>query len=372
MLHVLSWGLAAVMAVAVPSPLFEQARRPLQHVTPPPRIASLSATDCGPCHRAIYDQWRHSRHAQSFTNRIFAASFRREPLRWCVYCHAPLPAQVEALRDARSVRPGRSPLVDEGVNCAVCHVRDGAILSARPPSTAALRAHPVRLTPELAKAEFCGGCHQFNFPRIGVPIRYTHQPMQDTLAEWRHTPQRRTCQNCHMPAGAHRFPGGHDTALLRDTVRASVRRLPDGRLQVELHASNAGHRVPTGDPFRRLELQLYANGTDAELLARYSFARRFRKPPGGDAFSWVLAHDLTIPPPADGRQATRTIDLPAPDAATPARFWRLHLAYAAGSSLPDLRGDDVSVEIARGQVMDALPAEPGPAAHFVGPSSLTP
>jgi len=342
----------ALNSLPFPSALFEQARQPLSRVKLPAQIESLSARACQSCHTEVYKQWLGSRHAKSATNRIFAASFRREPLRWCVYCHAPLPEQDAALQNVRLVRPGIWPIVDEGVNCAVCHVRDGAILVARSPSPAAQRAHPVRVVAELRQASFCGGCHQFNFPRPGMPIHYTAEPMQDTLSEWRRTTQEKSCQDCHMPRGTHGFPGGHDSTLLRDTLSAEVTRQPAGHLRIELRARAAGHRVPTGDPFRQLQVKLYAEKDDAAPLRTYAFGRRFRNPPGGAPDTWVLARDMSIPPPEKGREAVRTLDLKNGDVSTvkSAKYWRLLLSYPAPSSVPDLRGDDLAIEVTRGVV----------------------
>lgn len=56
---------------------------------PVPR-AGLRAADCAPCHAAIVAEWSASRHAVAATNPVFAASWPRLPLGWCVNCHSPL------------------------------------------------------------------------------------------------------------------------------------------------------------------------------------------------------------------------------------------------------------------------------------------
>lgn len=170
--------------------------------------------------------------------------------------------------------------------------------------------------------------------------------MQDTLEEWRRAPGAKSCQGCHMDRGSHRFPGGHDQALLRATVSATVRQLGDGRLRAELRATSAGHRVPTGDPFRRLTIELCEEPSCAAPLAGLLFGRAFRK----TAESWALARDTAIPPPAGGTEARRALDL-TPEPGPPARYWRLLYGYAAPSSEKDLSGDDVAVEVLRGSVM---------------------
>ncbi|HZS37418.1 MAG TPA: multiheme c-type cytochrome [Polyangia bacterium] len=307
--------------------LFSGGRGPLEHVVPPPSVPSLRASACGECHAAIFDAWRGSRHAQAWSNRLFAVSFKREPMRWCVSCHAPL----------------GSALADEGVSCAACHVRGGRVLGARPASARALRAHPVRVEPALARAEFCGGCHQFNFPSAAPPFHYRDEPMQDTLAEWRGSRaarEGRTCQACHLDG--HRFPGGHDRALVGRAVSLAVERR-GAHVLLTARADGAAHRVPTGDPFRRLRVELCAEPRCDEPLARPIFARVFR--PDGD--SWTLDADRTIPVAAAGATAERTVDVPLP-APPPILYWRLIYAYAAPSTEPDLDGDDLEIELSRG------------------------
>ncbi len=317
---------AALHLLGAPS-LFEEARRPLARAVMPAGMAP-SARACAGCHADRYAEWAASRHASAFTNPTFVASFRREPMRWCRNCHAPLPAQ--AARDA--------PLAGEGVNCAACHVRDGQVLTARPPTDAARAAHPMRVEPALAGADFCGGCHQFNFPGDRPPFHYTAAPMQDTLAEWRASAaarRGRACQACHMPGGAHRFPGGRDRALLDGSFALTVERAGPGRVRARLAAAGAGHRVPTGDPFRRLVLELCGDDACDPPLARARFARGFRKAPDG----WALAADTAVPP-----GGAREVSL----AADGARWWRLTYLYAAPGTEADLADDERQLELRRG------------------------
>lgn len=348
------WLIAAALALYAGS-LFEQALRPLQSVTPPAQIGSLSAEDCAPCHATIYEQWKTSRHRQSWSNSIFAASFQQEPMSWCIYCHAPLPAQVEALTLAQGPGTKRratvpTPLVAEGITCAVCHIRDGFILSAGVPSRAALLAHPARQAAQLARAEFCGGCHQFNVPYDDPPLRYTAEPMQDTLSEWQRaaaSEQGQRCQDCHMPRGSHAFPGAHNREFLRAAISARVERLTDGGIAVRLRAQGVGHNVPTGDPFRRLRLLFCSEPTCAEPLSELPFGRIFRKVDGG---SRVIA-DWTIPPTAAGQAAERSLVIH--ELGSEATSWRLIYSYAASGTERYLPTQDIAVELARDRIAPA-------------------
>jgi hypothetical protein len=288
-----SLATVCVLAVLAAPPLFEQGLRPLRNVTAPPQVDSLSARACGTCHEAEHAQWAASRHASAFTNALFRASFGRARQAWCVNCHAPLPEQQ---RPALAPREGEDlSLLEEGVTCAACHLRGGEVLSARVPSEQARNAHPVRHEPRLATAEACTGCHQFNVPIPGAPLtRDSGVPMQDTGAEWassRAAAEGLTCQSCHMGQAAHRFPGAHTPGFVAGALSVSFQVEPGRILTVELRSRGVGHRVPTGDPFRRLRLQLCRDADCTEPLVRRTLARGFQGSPEGVQ----RAVDTTVP-----------------------------------------------------------------------------
>jgi hypothetical protein len=289
-------GLATVcvLAVLATPPLFEQGLRPLRDVTAPPQVDSLSARACGTCHEAEYAQWATSRHAGAFTNALFRASFASADRRsWCVNCHAPLPKQRQPALGVGE--GGDSALLEEGVTCAACHLRGGEVLSARVPSQEARNAHPVRHEPRLATAEACTGCHQFNVPIPGAPLtRDSGVPMQDTGAEWassRAAAEGLTCQGCHMGGAGHQFPGAHTPGYVAGAVSVTFEVAPEGVLVAELRSRGVGHRVPTGDPFRRLRLLLCRDAGCGAPLATRTLARSFQSRPDGVQ----AGRDTTIP-----------------------------------------------------------------------------
>jgi hypothetical protein len=216
----------------------------------------VPAEQCGACHEAEYREWRDSRHSQSATNAIFTAGFEAEPTIRCVRCHAPLREQAEPFaRHLRARRLGPSTLsippdspANEGIGCSTCHVRDGAILTARPIETP---EHPTRYEPLLTDARFCAGCHQFRFER---GRNLTDHVTQDTWREWRAS-STKDCRACHMDRGSHRFPGAHDAQLTKSALDVRTQ----GRV-LELTARNIGHRFPTGDLFRHLLVQAEIDG----------------------------------------------------------------------------------------------------------------
>ncbi len=301
--------------------LFEGAARPLPNVVPPAGL-TVSARSCEPCHAEVTAEWRRSAHADAFDNALFRASYRFEPSAWCVNCHAPLPEQAAG------------QLRDEGVGCAACHIRGGAILSARPPTQAAQEAHPIVVEPRLDQPELCAGCHQFNWPTSMAPVRYGPHPMQNTFAEYLRSGSSQTCADCHMAKG-HRMPGGHDRELVRAALDVSVEARPRNQVRVRLASRGVGHAVPTGDPFRRLALQLCVTAACEAPLKEVFFGRRFDAARNGR-----LVAETTVPASGERRVVVTTAER--------ARYWRLVYRYAAIGTDRELDDDEREQEITHG------------------------
>ena len=229
-----------------------------------------TAADCGSCHEDIWEAWRGSRHAASFANRGFQVALQQTRQRsWCLECHLPRVEQRELLQMV-GISGAAGTLLEDGVDCHSCHVSDGQLRSARAPSVEARAVHGVDAFPELADSVFCARCHQFAGPLEHHPARVGGDPLQDTFGEWERTRSEQTCQSCHMPAGQHGFAGGHDLELVRRALDISVERREQA-VFVSLQTTEAvAHKVPTGDPFRRLRISLCADvACDQRLWVRY-------------------------------------------------------------------------------------------------------
>lgn len=304
----------------------------------------LDADRCARCHDEAHESWTGSRHAASYTNPVFQASFHTAVLRgWCLNCHAPLPEQQEAIRAGEH----NNPLVQQGVSCAVCHVRDRTILTPSPPSRLAQLAHRAEHSTALRESDFCGGCHQFRAPSHDGSQLQIGAPLQDTLSEWEHSAAARDgqrCQDCHMPDGVHEFRGAHDPSMLRSALR--VRTETDGRrlrLIVET-TDKVGHAVPSGDPFRRLELRACEDARCAVVLAQKTLGRAHAV----DGDTWQLVADQTLGPPGGDRPTAVSWTLP--DGVV---RWEVRYAYAAARDEADLPPDEAYTIIAAG----AIPSE---------------
>ncbi len=300
-----------------------------------PRRAGVTPEDCGRCHGETHDQWAASGHARSWSDPRFAASWAHRPQRWCQHCHGPLAQTPDDERAAR------------GVDCATCHLRDGVVLSGRPPSLRARIAHRTRHAPALGDERACAGCHEFNFPeRVAPtePFRYGHEAMQATVSEWRASraaAEGESCAGCHMPLGDHGVSGAHDLTLIQRTISADVR-LDGDAARVTLTATGAAHAVPTGDPWRRLLVELCA-GDCSEPVATARFGRRFAR----TERSWRMFEDTRIPAATEGDDAARTAIVPLP--VRPDR-WRLVYEVAERRLRDQLAPDDFRHVIAQGTI----------------------
>jgi Cytochrome c554 and c-prime len=238
--------------------LFAEYGGPVELGAHPRGLTGTAPAHCAGCHAEIAAEWQRSSHARAFTNGVFLAEYLPQAERFCRDCHAPL---VEDPRAADAPL-----LLARGIDCAVCHVRDGHVLGATGSGDA---KHAARKDTRLRTSAFCGACHQFDFPEPapGEPVRYhPGQPLQNTLVEWTKSAYADTsCQACHMPRVAtdasglrthpsHAFSTFDNPTLLAGAVRvrASARWRGDAlEITVSLAPDKIGHAFPTGDMFRQ-------------------------------------------------------------------------------------------------------------------------
>ena len=181
---------------------------------------------------------------------------------WCVNCHSPL------------VLEGKNPdevenriFSNEGVSCIACHVRENQILASKEIENP--REHNFILNKKLKDSEFCSNCHQFNFPTANKNhgFQFSNLPMQNTYQEWKESffYQKENCQSCHMPIKinskgenyrSHSFFGGHNKELLEKTFSIKLIQLDKNLFKIEILAKKLGHGFPTGDLFRKLNIQI--------------------------------------------------------------------------------------------------------------------
>jgi len=224
----------------------------------------LDSDQCRTCHAATHEAWAGGTHAQAWRDPLFTRAFAREPRQWCKNCHAPLVVQ----------HAGSVPL-EQGINCAACHVRGGEVLGPRA-RAASTGVHAVSASAGFAGPALCEGCHQFNFPTLlGESVEYSDLPMQNTLEEWR-AARAPACNECHT--GGHALRGPQDAAWLQRLVtRARWAEPAEGLLSLELQLRPRGHSFPTGDLFHAFVLEVCREPGCARPLVRKRYGRELGK-----------------------------------------------------------------------------------------------
>ncbi len=222
-------------------------------------------------------EWNESMHRESFSSPDFQASYREEPLAFCVSCHAPRRAALGlALGNAH------------GIDCASCHpgidAHERAALASTPAPKGSAPDRPVA----------CATCHELT--SLGSATL-----LQSTASEHVASPFRSvSCASCHMPRDArghasHAFRVSREPSVIRRAL--VVRDLafrPEG-VSFTLASKGVGHKLPTGDIFRALRVRAWVEDVGGRIVGetstelhrdwdahRRSFGRREAEPETGD------------------------------------------------------------------------------------------
>ncbi|MEM6787799.1 MAG: multiheme c-type cytochrome [Myxococcota bacterium] len=230
---------------------------------PQGRPDAVSNASCVRCHADIAAEWSGSLHQRAWDDPTFLAAYAVEPLPFCRNCHAPEASDDEA-----------DPRRHEGVSCVTCHVLSRRVVGPRPSRNG---PHPVLAAPDMATSEWCGGCHEFDFPRPQAA------KMQRTVSEHAASQHaERPCQTCHMPVATdrlgrtyrrHDFRVQGNPAFIGKALSVTGRTIDDRRVEVSLRAAAVGHAVPTGDLYRRLVVR--AVDAEGQAARPVVLSRRF-------------------------------------------------------------------------------------------------
>lgn len=188
------------------TPLTKSWEKVIPHQIPAEGLSSLSANECGACHLDIYNEWKNSTHAHAWTDPQYQAELKNNKgLFVCLNCHIPLQNQQEYIVEGllngdhhqavQSKNPNfNATLQSEGITCAVCHVRDEAVISVNDNTKA---PHKVVKNSKHLSEQLCLGCHN---------ATETLNPMLvctfETGDEWDKRPERlkdKNCIECHFP-----------------------------------------------------------------------------------------------------------------------------------------------------------------------------
>lgn len=281
-------------------PLTKSWEKVVPHQEVPEGLTALNAAYCGTCHRDHYDEWQQSTHAHAWTDLQFQAEIKKESSPFmCINCHIPLQNQqeyiVEGLIDGDIYQPVKveNPNFDyelqqEGITCASCHVRDGAIIGTIGSDKA---PHKVVKNPTFLSETLCISCHNAN-----AELTTTLVCTFETGDEWKAGPyfEEKNCISCHMEPIERPLMAGLDKRLSHrhffagsgipkfDTVTTQILNglgfystapktnyQSNDTIQYVLTVKNefAGHRVPTGDPERFFLINFDLTNAAGDTLA---------------------------------------------------------------------------------------------------------
>ena len=264
--------------------------------------AGLSAADCARCHAEHVADWKLSTHAHALQDLQFQAELAKasSPKWLCLNCHTPLGNQREEL--VRYLDKGNilkpigeknahfnPQLKNESVTCGVCHFRQDAdgetkIIAAKQHTSA---PHPLVADPVGLRSR-CLDCHNVS-ETVNAQLVCSFQTGDELAAGY--LAGKQDCAGCHMretqgknatARHRHSFIGGgvaKTYALLGQQSKAGYL----SALQFSLHGvkassggltanliifnSGTGHRVPTGDPERFVEIRLTAFDAHGKRIA---------------------------------------------------------------------------------------------------------
>jgi nitrate/TMAO reductase-like tetraheme cytochrome c subunit len=208
-----------------------------------------TASQCGECHKQIYEEWSSSQHAYSSISPMFHAFEQKfQELTkgtvgtFCVRCHQQVGTQLGENRETPLW--AMSPISREGVTCITCHrvkeqygkvngerrVEPGKIYdpvygsgdqSVIKDILASKDTYSVKTSkdgrgtdihngmmtnPQITKSEFCVSCHQVAV-NLGIKLEIVWDQYRDSPAKNAGV----TCQDCHMGKVPGK-PEGYSTA----------------------------------------------------------------------------------------------------------------------------------------------------------------
>ncbi len=274
----------------------EKFERPI-HVEIPQGLRSISAKECGRCHVEIYKEWSGSMHAMAWEDPYFQIDFVYDDSKQiCLNCHTPLENQQKELvlgfKDRGKFDPilGPNPnsdadLRDEGVTCAVCHVKEGRIVG---PYETTDAPHPVTVDPGMTSGmKPCQRCHVVSGNRWDT---FYSIPPCGTVAEIKEGAQEPNCVGCHMPeirrpvatgtkerkGRQHLFRGGHHSEMVRSALQVKYRKeieKDENRTKFIFTLTNTGaaHYLPTGTPDRYLTLELRLLDRESRVIKEKTY-----------------------------------------------------------------------------------------------------
>ncbi|TGK80159.1 hypothetical protein EHQ31_16115 [Leptospira montravelensis] len=232
----------------------------------------LLNSSCISCHKDIKPH--EDRHSYSWKSDLFQEALKIENREWCVHCHAPLSKQKEIyyrkIKNENNISQSDLHLLNEGINCVSCHVRNGKILGYQKRT---IGNHEV-VESNIGKPEFCANCHQFNFPIFkDDKIIYSNHPMQNTYEEWKSSGIEDSCQSCHY--SNHKLVGPNNREWFSDQFYDFAIDTSEEELSLTFKMTTRGHNLPSGDLFRSLVLEISKDSKFQSIIISKRWSRKY-------------------------------------------------------------------------------------------------
>ncbi len=253
-----------------------------------------SPKTCKGCHKGIYEEWKESMMARSFTHSWDETEYFKLALEHsgqlkkvagvkagCIGCHSPL---AFLTGDIPPSPVNKNTRANEGVSCEICHYITGSTQKEPfnfsfiiKPGTvkygnrkdAESPMHDTAYSKFITTPEFCATCHDEQSP-YGAWVKSTYR-------EWKNGPYAKEgvrCQDCHMhysrgksasmgntrdDIAHHVFHGSHSPTKVKGAVDLSIYAekttfSPKDTLTIKavLFNGKAGHMIPSGSSEERM------------------------------------------------------------------------------------------------------------------------
>lgn len=226
------------------------------------------AAECSKCHDTKYAQWRYasgsdmktvgvgSYHAISASETMYTTLLGMFPPAQqasCKGCHEA--GNALAVQDPiNDIPKPRTSNLNEGINCLTCHFNGKTMVASS----------------SMKDPLFCATCHN---ERSGLTSFYT---------EWLNDYHGgKTCNQCHMEANNHVFPGYNSPSFLQKALTISAPAITDTPMantpfdiSFTLTNSGAGHSVPA-DLLRMMRVKVTVQ--DVSMQQVYAFEKDYYK-----------------------------------------------------------------------------------------------